>query len=205
MNILKGLYKAQELKKFQTLNFLSQMSPLNSDSKLEGKNKKTIQKEALTRLNARNKEFNINLNSVHLDKRIKPSIFTRLSNGEKEATPENSIKVRDNIRKLEILSNFSSPRAVDTIRVEGSSINNKLPLRGPLKFDSKKITGSIGVSYDKNFVFVEKSTSLQGYIRNNDEIEKIKVSPKIGIKNGLLLNYQKFISYNFNKSSGHCF
>ena len=205
MNILKGLYKAQELKKFQTLNILSQMSPLKSDSNLEGKIKKTIQKEALTRLNARNKEFNIKLNSVHLDKRIKPSIFTRLSNGEKEATPENSIKVRDNIRELKKLSNFSSPRVVNTIRVEGSSINNKLPLRGPLNFDSKNITGSIGVSYDENFVFVEKSTSLQGYIRNNDEIEKIKVSPKIGIKNGLLLNYQKFISYNFNKSSGHCF
>ena len=37
------------------------------------------------------------------------------------------------------------------------------------------------------------------YLTNN--IEHISLSPKIGFKNGLLIKYQKFISYNFNKSA----
>nr|BBG67081.1 ribosomal protein S3 [Stropharia rugosoannulata] len=108
----------------------------------------------------------------------------------------------DKSKKPSILSRFSKSNSIaekEAITTPPLSGESNLPR--PLNNNSRNFTGSKGGLN----LLEENSTSLHGYIRNNDEIERINVSPKIGIKNGLLLNYQKFISYNFNKSSGHCF
>lgn len=100
MNNLKGLMRSRELNR----RALKQISPIQLINKEQNK-----------------KEFNINLNPVHLDLSKK--------------------------------------------------VNNKISVTG--------------------------NSSLQGYLR---KVNGLGLIPNLGLKEGILLNYQKFISYNFNNS-----
>ena len=135
-----------------------------------------------------NEKFNSSLDPVHLNTNNslllnskKPSFF-------------GAFKSPTNVRGESKKNFLINPIAQNTKGLE----NLQSPRVSDFSKQSSLISLKTSNPSNKSSV-VTRGTLHEGYLTNN--IEHISLNPIIGIKNGLLLKYQKFVSYNFNGST----
>jgi len=162
LNNIKGLIKAQELKKIQTLKQLSGL-PTGTNSAGQG--------------------FDIKLNPIHIEK---PKSKFKISNTAEtiKVSPSpfgKGSKTKESYLKLKGYNYLNSQAALKKATI--------------FKKTSSLVTTRPMPSRDK------RKNSFFPYLINN--LNHISLSPVIGLKNGLLLKYQKVISYTYNSSNAN--
>lgn len=149
---------------------------------------KTIVRLNQISLGNKNGKFNTKLDPVHLNTNNglphnskKPSFFVAL---KKPLTVSGESKknflINPIAQNTKGLVNLQSPRVSD--------LSKQNSLFYPETSEPKKFSS-----------LVNRGTLHEEYLTNN--IEHISLNPIIGIKNGLLLKYKKFVSYSFNGST----